>query len=391
MLGLRRPILLAFTLVPFVLFVVPTLAVAQEATPTLACPSGEFPSAGALDITDGTVLWGTCSPDKAYRTVIGASDQVVLIQENGPRGQDQRTIALDPANGSERWRRPGANTPMPSGPVDGMGVVVLATAERDAPALIGVDSLTGEELWRVASSDVPFAHSATVAVVWDWDRISNFGEGQFRGIDRGTGDELWVSDTPFSDPSQSAMSVGRSPAVVLGDVIVVPTGTAVTAIDTRTGATLWTAPHLDSFSVTDDGIIVGNRGEEGPNAAVTALDAASGEQLWTAPGHLSYGGFLAVGGGVVAVLDSTRAGVVAYEVSSGTERWRAPLTPFAEPQLISGTSLVLLWEGQLAVMSTSDGATMWSVTQPFKSPLMNSVGSNGDAVFVAINSLPWGD
>lgn len=94
---------------------------------------------------------------------------------------------------------------------------------------------------------------------------------------------------------------------------------------------------------------------------------------------------------MIVVLDLGGSGLVAYEVSSGDERWRAAQPTHVEPQLISGTSIVLLWEGELAVMSTVDGATIWSATQPFHSLLMNSVGSNGDAVFVAINSLPWRD
>ena len=77
-------------------------------------------------------------------------------------------------------------------------------------------------------------------------------------------------------------------------------------------------------------------------------------------------------------------------MTSSTERWRVT-SPQGEPQLISGTSLVLLWEGEVAVLSTTDGATTWSATEPFGSPLMNSVGTNGDAVFVAINSRPWTD
>ncbi len=84
--------------------------------------------------------------------------------------------------------------------------------------------------------------------------------------------------------------------------------------------------------------------------------------------------------------------LIAYELSSGNERWRATQTShFAQPQLIDGTSLVMLWEGELSVLSTTDGATIWAATEPFGSPLMNSVGSNGDTVFVAINSRPWAD
>ena len=377
MLRLLRPALLALALLA-----APALAVAQEATPAPACPRAEYPAAGALGIADGAVAWLACSPDEAYRTVIGASDDVVLIEESGPTSR--LTIAFDAADGSERWRRSTASTRIPPGPFDGQGIVVLA--DQAARALVGVDPVTGEEQWRVASSETPLAHGATVAVVWD--AVEPGGSARFRGIDRVTGDERWVGAAPLSD--QSGVFVARSPAAALGDVLAVPTGPTVTAIDLRTGAMLWQAPQLDHPAAAD-GVIVGTRGANGPAPSVAALDAASGRELWAAPGRPSYGELLAVGDGVVVVLDPGGSGLVAYELSSGDERWRAAQTTRVEPQLISGTSLVQLWEGELAVASTADGATIWSATQPFQSPLMNGVGSNGDAVFVAINSRPWGD
>jgi len=351
------------------------------------CPGAELPAVGALSITDGAVAWFACSPDETYRTVIGASETILLIDERGPAGQ--RTVAFDAADGSERWHRATASAQIPQGPIDGQGIVILATADQGEPALVGVDAVTGDEQWSVASTDVPIANSATVAVVGD--ATSPGASSRFRGIDRVTGDELWVSGTPLVD--MSGVFVARSPSAVLGEVVVVPTGETVTAIDMRTGATLWQAPQLDHPAAAD-GVIVGTRGASGPpppSFTVTALDATSGRLLWEAPGRPSYGDLLAVGDSMIAVLDPNGSGIVAYELAAGDERWRATPTPFGEPQLISGTSLVLLWEGEISVLSTSDGATIWSATEPFQSPLMNSVGSNGETVFVALNSLPWGD
>ncbi len=407
MLRLRRSALLALALLA-----APTLAVAQESTPTPArmdataeaspgpggattapaCPDAEYPAAGALSLTDGVVAWVACSPDQAFRTVIGANADILLIEEGGPNvGTTSRhTIAFDAADGSERWRRSTANTPTPPGPFDGQGVVVLATADEGASALVGVDPETGEEKWRVASSEAPLAHSATVAVVWEV--VSLFESSRFRGIDRATGQELWVSDIPLSD--QATVFVARSPAAVLGEVIVVPTGATATAIDMRTGATLWQAPQLDHPAAAE-GFVIGTRGASGPpppTFTVAAIDAASGRELWSARGRPSYGDLLAAGDGAVVVLDPDDAALVAYELSSGNERWRvAQTTTFVEPQLIVGTSLIGLWNGEVSVSSTTDGATLWSATQPFHSTLMNSAGSNGDAVFVAINSRPWAD
>jgi outer membrane protein assembly factor BamB len=358
---------------------------APGGTPTApACPSAESPAAGALSIADGAVVWLACAPDGAHRTVIGASDIAVFVDERGPAGP--RTVAFDVADGSERWHWVTVNQQIPAGPFDGQGVVVLAAADQGEPALVGVDAGTGAKQWSVESTDVPLANSATVAVVGD--ATSPGASSRFRGIDRVTGDELWVSGTPLED--RSGVFVARSPAAVLGEVLVVPTGATVTAIDMRTGAMLWEAPQLD-HPVAADGVIVGTRGANSPAPSVAALDAASGQELWSAPGRPSYGDLLAVGDGVVAVLRPDGPGFVAYELSSGDERWRVTQTPPGEPQLISGTSLVLLWEGDVSVLSTTDGATTWSATEPFGLPLMNSVGSNGDTVFVAINSLPWRD
>jgi outer membrane protein assembly factor BamB len=352
-----------------------------------------YPAVGALRLTDGTVAWSVRSPEQANRTVIGASEDVVLIEEGvyteERTSTSRRTIALAAADGSERWRRATGDMPTPPGPFDGQGIVVLA--DQDAGALVGVDVLTGEERWRVASREAPLANSLTVAVVWDVaSQVSPLG---FRGMDRVTGDELWVSDMLLAD--QPGYLGARTPAAVLGEVLVVPTGATVTAIDLRTGAMLWQGPQFDHLAAAD-GIVVGIRGANGgPAPSITAIDAASGQERWTAPGRESYGGLLAVGDGVIVVIDPDDGGLVAYELASGGERWRAAQSPttYVDPQLISGTSLIGLWE-VLAVVSTTDGATLWATTDPFGSSLscavcgMSSVGSNSEALFVAINSLP---
>ncbi len=88
---------------------------------------------------------------------------------------------------------------------------------------------------------------------------------------------------------------------------------------------------------------------------------------------------------------SGRTEIVAYELETGDERWHIDATGRGEPQLITGTTLVLLWEGDLSAVSTSDGSILWTTVEPFGSPLMNNVGVFGSSLFVALNSRPWGD
>ena len=368
-----------------------------------------YPAVGALRLSDGDVAWSVRSPVEAYRTVIGASDDVVLIEESvsieSARALTWRTVAYDAADGSERWRRATGYTPTPPGPIDGQGIVVLA--DHDAGALVGVDALTGTEQWRVVSREIPLANSPTVAVVWD---MADPGTpSRFRGVDRLTGDELWVSDILLSDQSgdilpsnQLGSGFARSPAAVLDEILAVPTGTTITAIDMRTGAVLWQAPQLGNLAAAD-GTIVGQRGTGRPGdwTTVTALDAASGRERWTVTQQLPQSGDLVAGDGVIVFMDqintqnSSEPVLIAYELSSGAKRWQGalPRDRLFTPQRISGTSLVLQGDREIAVVSTTDGATIWSETEPIGSskkiqPQMISVGSNGAVVFVSRSSVP---
>ena len=370
-----------------------------------ACGDDEYPAVGALDLTDGDDVWSLRSADEAYRTVIGASEDVVLIEESasiygtgaGNWGvRNWRTMAYDAVDGTERWRRGTAYTPTPAGPIDGQGIVVLA--DEDAGALVGVDVLGGVEQWRVASREVPLASSPTVVVVWDM--AGPLTPSPFRGRDRLTGDELWVSRILLSNPRGN--DVPRSPAAVLDEILVVPTGTTTTAIDMRTGAMLWQVPQL-GYLAAAEGTIVGQRGGSDPSRrsrlTIRALDAASGEERWTVVPELSQFEALAAGDGVVVIMDqindhnSSVLVLIAYELSSGSQRWQVPLPPDRplRPHRISGTALVLLGYRELGVVSTTDGATICSAKEPVGSPdgiQPISVGSNGAAVFVASNSLP---
>ena len=177
-----------------------------------------------------------------------------------------------------------------------------------------------------------------------------------------------------------------------GDTIAVPTNDTLTAVDMATGATLWTAPQTDHPEAAD-GVIVGATPASGPTRSIRALDAANGDVLWEAPGQSSYGDLLAVGDGIVAVIVAVNDGteIVAYELRTGEERWRRPADGPAQPQLIAGTSLISLWEGTFLGLSTSDGSTVWTATQPLGSPLMNNVSALESTLYIAVNSRQWSD
>jgi outer membrane protein assembly factor BamB len=344
----------------------------------LSCPSGELPAAGALDLDDGEVRWMACSPDQVFRSVLGATDDVVVMTESAGEPVLQ-TVGLSAVDGVERWRHPAMRVmgDMPRGPVAGSGIVVRPT--ETGTGLVGYDAVTGEEVWRVDGSSQVVGQSESVVVI---------ASSGLRGLDRVTGSEVWSSDVSFEDPS--GVMVARGAAAVSDDTIVVPTGPSLTALDMATGATLWTAEQAEHPEAAD-GSVVGAVVNNGRPVAIRAFDLETGELRWEAPGRSSYGDLLAVGDGIVAVLATETSEVIAYELATGEERWRVDAMGLGEPQMIVGKTLILLWEANLSAVSTVDGSTEWTTDQPLGSPLMNDVATDGASVYVAVNSRAWGD
>jgi outer membrane protein assembly factor BamB len=211
--------------------------------------------------------------------------------------------------------------------------------------------------------------------------------GDMRAIDRATGAEIWTNDlflqTQQGGTAWTSTAVGEN-------LVVVPTMEGITGVDLTSGAVLWTAPQLEQLA-SSDGVIVGSEPPMGAAPSLRALDATTGAELWTAQGTAAYGALPAVGDGVVVVLEQSAKYLIAYDLVTGDERWRVERTSPGEPQLTVGQSTVLLWEADLGVLSTTDGSRTWSATEPLRSPLMNNAGANESTVFVAVNSLPWGD
>ena len=350
------------------------------------CADGEYPAVGAVDLASGEVLWVACSSAEVWRSLVGATDEVVVVSEAGDYPEAQ-TVGFATVDGTELWRRAtsAGMGEIPRGPVAGAGVVVRV--DDAGTGLVGFDVVTGDEVWREDVAVQLLGEGETVTVVADTELVNGEPSG-IRGLDRATGAEVWSSDIWFGD--SSGTGVARGPAAVWDDTIAVPTNDTLTAVDMATGATLWTAPQTDHPEAAD-GVFVGATSASGPDRSIRALDAATGEVLWEAPGQFSYGDLLAAGDGIVAVINNDGTEIVAYELRTGDERWRLTNEFHTQPQLIAGTTLVSLWEATLVAMSTNDGSTLWTATEPLGSPLMNNVSALGSTLYIAVNSRQWGD
>ena len=376
------------------------------------CQADALPAVAAFDVASGDLTWTVCSPTEAYRTVLGATADAAYVAESVETGTD--LVAHDVVDGREMWRRPLATGPTPGGgwpkgPIAGGGIIVVADGPPDAP-LVGLDAATGAPRWQVdqatvtASTTEPTVPVITMTAMPSrrWSPIagtehvvvllSTFGE--LAGLDRLSGEQRW--DLPsLGGRDESGDVAGLAAAAVSGDRVVVPAGSETVAIDASTGNELWRAPRLDD-PWADDAHVVGVQPPLTPSrppSELAAVDVATGAPASVVPGRESYGDRLAVGDGGVFVLDpDDGAAIVGYDLASGAVRWTSAAgRALGEPQSVLDDLVLTLWEGSLAALSTDDGTVRWAWHQPVGSDWMNALGTNATTVFVAVNSLPFGD
>ena len=292
--------------------------------------------------------------------MVGASQGLVVVTESNGTGGSE-AIALDAQNGTQRWHLPNyfGQAGVPPGPVDAQGIVVLSTDLEGPPFVIGVDANTGVERWRLEPGETVLATSDDLVVVAAALTLtgdpSKPPSGGIRGIDRATGTQRWSNpDVAFAD--FSGVGVGRGAAAVTANLIAVPTATTLTGVDLATGQILWAAAQLDHPNAAD-GVIVGANPRTGPTPpSMRSIDEHTGLDLWSGAGAPSYGDLWAVGDGLVVTIG---APLLARELADGAQRWTQSSAANGQPQLISEGSLIVLWEGYIAALSTADGEVVW--------------------------------
>ena len=357
----------------------------------------------AHERVDGTLRWAWCSAEDVVPNVVGATEQLVYALVTKDNRSDDtksvgRLVALDADTGAERWSLDvGPRPMMAAGALDGGGVLVVL-AQGDS-ALLGVDAIDGSVRWRLdgryqwpAIANEPVVIVSDVSVVPQGGGPVTLGPdgsppplmmGQgYSGFDRTSGTKLW--STMVMAPQE--LDGGGFPfGAIDGDVAVVGPGAA--GIDAMTGAALWSADEAPAGAATGYGGSVVFAGQEGP---VTAVNISSGDVLWTAPGKAPYDDQVAVGDAAVYVLDGTD--IVAYELKSGTVRWRQPQDPtqLTQPwRAVEGEVFTMWWN--LEARAADTGAVRWATgyptkTDPVDGPRMTSIAANSTIVAVGFVS-----
>lgn len=268
-------------------------------------------------------------------------------------------LALDIADGTERWRTPLAGLDRPllfSKPVISHDLVLNSSAS----GLLAFDADTGTESWRFGWTPPasPLDDPANPVVVDGLVLVGvlEHGAGMVYALDAVSGRERWHFSTGITASPQSFRRANAPSVAVSNDVVYVtnPRG-SVFALNRASGEELWRRELGDEIVRTPVSIeqSVVLQTEEG---AVWVLDAASGNG-----NHFQLSEETPIRRSLVAAplyLSSGPSSLQALELSTGEETWRYQGAN-VEILAITGDVVVAEVDGKLVGLNLIAGNELW--------------------------------
>lgn len=256
----------------------------------------------ALDTADGEERWRADVGHSLAAPPTVTADTAYVAAWNGGESVDRGVVAVDLADGSERWRAiPEVDVNSPLTLADG---TVYAGGSLNSHEVVALDADDGAVQWRFTAGQ--YASTAAVA-----DGVAYVGGGESRAtyaLDAETGEQLWEFE--------STGPVWAAPTVRDDTVYVATRHGRVYALDPATGERLWRTTIGEgvdqSVAATDDSLFVSAGG------SLVSL-STDGDERWSV--DLGSDAFVpTVADDSVVVTDNRRA--YGFDPTDGEERWR---------------------------------------------------------------------
>lgn len=316
---------------------------------------GDPASVAVLDVATGTEVASVPTPADVLGVELAGPDVVVAsLDQDGAVVVSRWALPESPDDPARQvWAR---RLPEPLERIDRTGWVFHVEADGVRVGTVGsvpLDVATGEPRPEAAGNGVLYTMDAPLPgggrVEWDFDGAA-MGTGASRVVPAGGGDVVELDGVPWLPD----VTDGSAPGVLLlrrgTSVYDAASGRGdVVAVDPASGADLWAGGRMAGMTalVQLDGILV-----TAGAGTVVALDVEDGDVVWqdrvdgvgTRPSALTDGDVVVLpqGAGSDRVL-------VARDLRTGVERWRAPLdVPGGAPMDLVPTEagvLVLTDEG----------------------------------------------
>ena len=195
----------------------------------------------ALDAASGAVVW-TFVTSGPISTPPAVGDGAVYVGNH-----DGRFYAVDAATGVELWSQ-SLGGAIESSAAVADGVVVSGSR---ATSVVGYDAATGERLWAVSMGTSWADSSVDIA-----DGVAYFGSsaaGRVVAADLHTGVEVWrstVGGFPWARPTAAGSTVYAASG---GAGVERPDGDSLFALDSTTGAAVWSLPTGEALQWAPEG------------------------------------------------------------------------------------------------------------------------------------------
>jgi outer membrane protein assembly factor BamB len=379
---------------------------------------GALPKAAALDTgrhtieveatADGGARWSRTS---TFRLLAGRAPKVTpgadwpqLHGDAAHTGVARDTLAPEKLGLAWVHRTPGVI--LTGSPVVEAGVAFVGTRDEDgldANAVHAVDVATGKAKWAF-HTDASVHGSVAVA---DGIVYAPTIHGTLHAIDAKTGRELWKREAEQPEPPLFRRAYSYyGPAVADGKVYwpyQTRHGKAssglLTALDARTGATIWESPMTGATmsdgtpAVAGGTVFVGNETAD----RIVAYDAATGVRKWTSSARL--GGWQdaapAAAGGRVFIASNN--GVIARDATTGADLWQYRSTDTSwipqnatpsTPAVVGETLYMGFPDGRVTALNVATGAVVWTVRlpgKPYLGGVLSAPAVSGDTVYIGNN------
>lgn len=300
------------------IFAAPSIQDGQIIVGDFGAPGGFFSTGNVVTIYSlQDVEQGTPTVEWSVNEVTQASIVAPPLQV-GDRvfmgTADNHILALDATNGTLLWDFEVGNSVWGQ-PAYKDGVVFVAVLDKRVYA---IDGESGEPVWSEPAT-LEGAIASRPIVDSDLVFVTSF-DAQLHALSLSSGELVW---------SASGQDwIWGAPALVDGVVYFVDVQGNVYAVDSETGAELWTQSiglTVDTSPVVvDDRIYIASQGAEGSEQGMlTALDIADGGQLWQqstpAPLHTTP---VVVEDTIVVALQSESVLLIGFDLETGSQQWQ---------------------------------------------------------------------
>lgn len=171
----------------------------------------------ALDVEDGSLVWRYTDRTQ-FLTPPAVSGETVIVVGGRPGRPEGRIFGLNAFSGELLWNVPLSGGAM-TAPIVADGVALIPSRCGKQNELVGVDTTTGEELWRKDCAG--WAEPCSLMAL-DTRFIINSAGGVIRALDARTGIEVWR--TALGPTCSDDIPLGLK-VVLRGGVLFVPADT----------------------------------------------------------------------------------------------------------------------------------------------------------------------